>query len=393
MNGNCVAATAPANRSWVSGLMVAAAALLVAVVLRYDMLVLGLTPLQENTYPNGTWPYLARSAAFALAALLAFFAIIRLPGRSRLPADSEPVHWARALIWISVVSTVASVALFVVNPFGYHILSLEDHVVEMLSALFALEAALVLAATAVYVLRAQRRRGIAAFICLMALASACFLVGVEEVSWGQRVLDLDTPDAIRALSERNELNFHNMQTAFFEFAYYFGLFLFFIVAPVVHSRTNVFQRLAPVGQFVPTWTSALVAAPAFGYNYVFWNLAFTQVSFWFTFAFLVWHLKNLLRERAVATTVAAGAVLATFLGSQFIFLFHGEMFLAIRLWDATEYKEAILPFALLVYAIVLAHRLRGSGGMDRTAVGSPLSGTDSVTRRADDGREQLRRAA
>ncbi|NKB89644.1 MAG: hypothetical protein GKS06_15615 [Acidobacteria bacterium] len=346
-----------------SVLLTVFAAGIVAAVLWFDSVYLGLSPLHENTYPNSTPVYLARTFAFAAAAAIAFFALLRLPDRGRLPADSEPTQWARLTIVLGAVVTLATVALFLLSPQGYHLLSLEDNVVEMLSALLALEASLVLITVAVIVLRRHGRAELLRAALLACLGLACLIVGVEEVSWGQRYLDLETPDAILELSERNEINFHNMNTAFFEFAYYFGLFLFFVAAPIVHARTNLFARLGPTGDFVPTWTSALVVAPAFGYNYVFWNLAFTQIAFWFTAFFLAWHIRNLIREQAWATTVAAGASALAFLAAQYVFYFQGEMFLAIRLWDATEYKELILPYALLVYSIVLAHRFRGSGGL------------------------------
>ena len=43
---------------------------------------------------------------------------------------------------------------------------------------------------------------------IMAIGS--FIVGMEEISWGQRVFSLKTPEAIRAINTQGELNIHNI---------------------------------------------------------------------------------------------------------------------------------------------------------------------------------------
>ena len=45
----------------------------------------------------------------------------------------------------------------------------------------------------------------------LALCAALFVVGMEEISWGQRVLGLKTPDAIARVNRQRELNLHNLE--------------------------------------------------------------------------------------------------------------------------------------------------------------------------------------
>ena len=49
------------------------------------------------------------------------------------------------------------------------------------------------------------------FLCLrLALAVLCLLLFLEEISWGQRIFDWDTPEEISTLNAQQETNLHNM---------------------------------------------------------------------------------------------------------------------------------------------------------------------------------------
>ena len=49
-------------------------------------------------------------------------------------------------------------------------------------------------------------------IFFIALALGCFYVSMEEISWGQRVLNLSTPDFFQKHNIQNEINLHNLFT-------------------------------------------------------------------------------------------------------------------------------------------------------------------------------------
>ena len=347
------------SRAFAVGLGVVAFGMFLA-VLWFDATVLDLGILEEDTEPEWTAPYLLRAAVLATAAILGFLALVRQPALPRYGTDSEPTWWARVLVWTATTIAAGFVLVFLADAELFYELSLEDRSVETFSAILAIGASLFSFSLAYYLARSDWRSHRWTVAGAVVLSIVCLLIGVEEISWGQRILDLDTPEGILQLSERDEINVHNMATAFFEISYYFGLFLFFIAAPLLHERTRLFDR-ASLALFVPTWTSALVVAPAFGFNYVFWNLAFTQVAFWFTLCFLVWHLMRLSRLPNSGACFATAGTLAVFLFAQIAFLVHGDNF--VRPWDATEYKELILPLGLVVYALVLNLRLRGLGGL------------------------------
>ena len=82
-------------------------------------------------------------------------------------------------------------------------LTVEDGLVEYLTAALFLVAAVAFAAAAV--VRAARP------LWVLPLAAACFLVAGEEVSWGQRLLGLGTPGALAEMNVQGETNLHNIE--------------------------------------------------------------------------------------------------------------------------------------------------------------------------------------
>ncbi|MDA9714920.1 hypothetical protein N9V04_00785, partial [Bacteroidota bacterium] len=51
---------------------------------------------------------------------------------------------------------------------------------------------------------------------LLMLSIVFFLIAGEEISWGQRIFDLATPDYLSSVNEQDELNFHNINKRFFD---------------------------------------------------------------------------------------------------------------------------------------------------------------------------------
>jgi hypothetical protein len=82
-------------------------------------------------------------------------------------------------------------------------LTVEDGVVEYLTAALFLVSAVAFAAASV--VRAARK------LWVLPLAAACFLVAGEEVSWGQRLLGIGTPGGLAEVNVQGETNLHNIE--------------------------------------------------------------------------------------------------------------------------------------------------------------------------------------
>lgn len=79
----------------------------------------------------------------------------------------------------------------------------EDGVLESLSAVFYF------AATGIFAFGFKNKPAPLRFWCLF-FAVLMFLVGGEEISWGQRIFGMATPASLEAVNLQNEFNIHNI---------------------------------------------------------------------------------------------------------------------------------------------------------------------------------------
>lgn len=84
----------------------------------------------------------------------------------------------------------------------------EDGVIETIGAMALFVTAAVFAVLARRG-RAERRPALAVIV-LAGLAVVFFVGGGEEISWGQRVFDIATPDSLSEINRQQETNLHNI---------------------------------------------------------------------------------------------------------------------------------------------------------------------------------------
>lgn len=136
----------------------------------------------------------------------------------------------------------ALLALKVVDRSWYMDLIREDGPFEDLTLIFYL-AAFGLACAAAIVLR---RAGESLFsLGYLAIALGCFYIGGEEISWGQRILQIESPAFFERYNQQQELNSHN-----------------FLSRYALHALYIVVSALAAFGWiFMPRLISRLPARP------------------------------------------------------------------------------------------------------------------------------------
>lgn len=117
---------------------------------------------------------------------------------------------AGVVFWTPIAGWVALAVLFVVARPVFYLLQQEDHVVEW--AQFAL--CLFTAAAAVVAVRQVGFRPRPAAVVLVLLAVGCFFLAGEEISWGQRVIGIETPAALAEANQQSETNLHNINIGF-----------------------------------------------------------------------------------------------------------------------------------------------------------------------------------
>lgn len=130
-----------------------------------------------------------------------------MPAGTQTPA----VDLERLVLWTAALLPLGFLALLVVAklvaPGGYLYLAREDGPVEWLTFLVYLAALPFALALARRLVQAQQP-----LLALLfgLLAFGMFLVAMEEISWGQRVFGVPTPDGLAGINQKQELNFHNI---------------------------------------------------------------------------------------------------------------------------------------------------------------------------------------
>jgi len=110
------------------------------------------------------------------------------------------------LLFLAVLGTYTAFAVW--YPVAYIWLTYEDLYGEWAQTYLFLLALLLSGAIA---LRGTRQR---LFFSLLAIA--CFYVVMEEISWGQRLFGIETPDLLRRHNLQHETNIHNLLTGPFD---------------------------------------------------------------------------------------------------------------------------------------------------------------------------------
>lgn len=114
----------------------------------------------------------------------------------------------RAVFVLPFLLVGALLAVKISRPWTYwHVAGIEDGPIEWLTAIIYLAAAL-LAGMLAYRFHRDRRPVHEALSVVLFVGM--FLIGMEEISWGQRVFDIASPDFFMKANRQQEINFHNL---------------------------------------------------------------------------------------------------------------------------------------------------------------------------------------
>lgn len=122
-------------------------------------------------------------------------------------ADGVPARWCWASFWWPFAGTVVLAVIFVVvRPFFYTV-QLEDQAVEW--AQFTMCA---FAAAMSFLAAITFARGGRPGLALLMTVTGLGMLGLtgEEISWGQRVFGVVTPEELGSVNHQAELNLHNI---------------------------------------------------------------------------------------------------------------------------------------------------------------------------------------
>lgn len=274
----------------------------------------------------------------------------------------------RAAAWAMLALAAASAALFASDAGLFNRLSLEDRPLEWLSALLHLAASAGFIVAFGWIWRWRRRdarRRVALGLSAL-LALALLVLGMEEISWMQRVFGIATP-ALFAENQQQEMNLHNMHSIVIGQTHKAVMFACLVLLPFVVDtapRNRLFDLLA---DFLPSRAVFAVSAPWAAFNYNEWNFMASQMFVTLTLALLASYLKAALEWRAMAEAALFSASAALVLLAQPMFLALGGRF--VRMWDASEYVELFIALGLALYAAETLTRLAARYGRGVTPAG------------------------
>jgi hypothetical protein len=307
-------------------------------------------PAREERAAFSTYHY-ARTALSVLLSLVLVAATAR-PWLRPDAADIRPLEPNEIRNgYIVAALAAAATALLVWSPNLFHWFAREDNILEWLAPLFVLTGAWFFFSAGLRHAR-QRPEGFGPILIRvlvpLSFAGLYFLIGMEEVSWGQRIFGFETPEGIAERNWQSEFNLHNIHTDIAEFVFYLGTGVFLIVLPLAHPSLRRWRPVKFFADFVPNRSVAALSAPMVFFSYGHWNLVPIQMLTFVTLLAMIIFAIGASRRgwvgesrlfAALALLIAVGQILVLIFGSQMI-----------DVPDATEFREFFIPLGLFAFA-------------------------------------------
>ncbi len=315
----------------------------------YEKSALGESRLGIGSAPYYTPYYLGRLLVAAILAL------VLVAGIDRLSDIAAPIYCTRlhptkrTAAYVVLAAAIAAVVVFVVSPTLFQEIALEDKALEWVSALLPLASSLAFAFAFWRILISEQRdiRRTVSLVLAALFAVTLFVIGMEEISWMQRVFNIETP-AIFTGNQQQEMNLHNMHSILFGNAHKVAMIVGLILLPYLVETAPPNRLFDAVRDFLPGRFVLIVSAPFMAFNYNGWNMFLTPL----TVALAVFILAAYARaadergdrsERRLFRALAAFVVVA-----QAVFLALGDSF--VRMWDTSEYGELFMAIGLALFS-------------------------------------------
>ena len=190
------------------------------------------------------------------------------------------VHTAMLKFVVALIPIIGSAAIIGVRNYDFYIYKLfftEDSLFESLTSAIYFGASVIAIVIALAFKRKERFISAAAYALL---AFGLLFVAGEEISWGQRILNFETPSQILESNTQQEFSLHNLESiqsklhAAYAVVGAYGTFLWLLaLLPIALLRTYI------TPYFAPRWYLATYFLPVFVY-YTHLEIA-TQETAWF----------------------------------------------------------------------------------------------------------------
>lgn len=267
------------------------------------------------------------------------------------------------------VIALTIMVIFMIDPLAVDRLSYEDSTVENLSATALFIACLIALFAS---LKLFRKRFILLACTALIMAGGLFVIGMEEISWMQRALDVQPSTYFIENNWQQETNLHNLNTDLSETVYYFGAFLLLVLIPFFTASTTQLLdrlRLHKLAVFLPSAWLIVPFSVMVGFTKSIDQglnptLLITLIA---TITILIVTIRTATKNhKSVILFSALIALVAVCLG-QVMFTFYNYDLNGIRDWFGSEYKELFIAFGLLIYTVDIYIRPIGLRGTSMAA--------------------------
>ncbi len=302
------------------------------------------TDILAQGYPDFSHGYLIRSVVIFVSVIFLLLAVIGkkkpeliLAGHHKLPVEMICIL---GTLFISIICLL----LFLFFPITFSLSSLEDELIEWLSAILAFGSSIILF---IFVMKFRNHVNIpfSAKLSLVFLSLLFFIIGMEEVSWFQRILHFQTIGMFDG-NQQNETNLHNFANDYFENLYYGGTYLFFVILPFLVVLFSSLNKSKYLRLFIARPYIAVIGTLPCAYNFDAWNILFIQASF-FSSLIILFCLAVFSKKRIEQCIIILTMILVMI--TQGLFLMKGEE-VFMRLWEIKEYKEFFIPLVFFIYS-------------------------------------------
>lgn len=248
--------------------------------------------------------------------------------------------------------------LFTVHPVTADHFAYEDSLVENVSA-----AALIIASlTMIYACWTLRSQAKSLHLTLTALFLAIifFAIGMEEVSWMQRILSIETPTVLLQHNDQEELNFHNLATGLSEKTYYLGGFILLTLLPILRDKVTRVLKKIRLGNLSALVPSAWLIAP-FAVVSAFIKLEF-ETPFFTSIAGLTLLILVIAIAKQYKKSIGSVFILSFSLCVSVVTLLAtlniDHNLHNTRPWFPSEYRELFIALGVACYAIDVTLRIK-----------------------------------
>ncbi len=264
----------------------------------------------------------------------------------------------RASLYVIPVFALAILLLYILRPTVADWLAREDFIIENLTALFAVIGSAVL--VGVFVQLSRKKQVLPAIFALL-ISMAFFVIGAEEISWGQRMLDIESSAFFYEHNIQQETNFHNLDTTLTMSMFYILVFVIFTAVSFWNKQTEALLKKLSLLQlkiFIPSKWLILPFAVSIGF--VSDTLAF-RLDYAIMLVVTILILVAALSTKIDGLSQHKGVVIFTLiviLASLTICSLLDYDALMVQSWFPSEYREFFICLGIMLYSLDLFIRVR-----------------------------------